>query len=269
MDLKRLCFLMAACVAINSLTADETYCECSESRFYLKLDSGVSFARELKVTAPLGFWDTSQQGYNDKIGNRPILGLGVGYEFSKLLSLDLTLSFRPQYKYRKFQIPIPGTAAPGFLGTKTREFDLDIGTLMLSGYVSGRGWDLLCWQLGDSGTIYPIIGGGIGISRVAISNFRAFGLPPVDAAIDPIPSFGSSSDYAARYCFCYQLSAGLEYRYCDAWAIGVGYRWFDLMKFKGPRFLRDPSGVALDIGPNEMRLKFAAHELYVEFKLFF
>lgn len=264
-------FGLLASLAITFLEGNENCCEHAyDSRFYLKLDSGVSFSQKLDIDAPLAFWDTAKEGYNDNVGNRPIIGLGVGYEFPKVFSTDVTFAFRPQYKYRKFQTPLPGPTTPSFLGTKTRAFDLDIATLMLSGYLSGRGCSLLTWEISAfPGAIYPIVGVGIGMSRVLISNFHASGLPPVFPAIDPTPSFGSSSDCTIRYTFTYQLMGGLEYRYCDAWGISMGYRWFEVAKFKGPRFLRDPSGTALDISPNEMRIKFAAQELFAEFKLFF
>lgn len=271
LSLKKWCLTIASCLAITFLESNESCSQnCYQCQPYIKLCSGISFSQNLDVEAPLAFWDTAQEGYNARIGNRPIIGGGLGYEFSKCFSADLTFSFRPQYKYRKFQTPIPGTTNPSFLGTKTREFDLDIATLMLSGYLSGRGFDFFCWDLGAiPGTIYPIAGGGIGMSRILISNFHASGLPSANPIIDPTPTFGSSSEYTVRYSFSYQLMGGFEYRYCDSWAISFGYRWFDLMKFKGPRFLRDPAGTALDISPNEMRLNFSAQEFFAEYKLLF
>lgn len=267
MQLKNILLLVCilSCSALNSLSSCEGDCE---GKFYLKLGSGVSFSQRLHVKALLPFWDTAQQGYNASVGTRPILGMGLGYEINPCYSLDLTLSNRPQYKYRKFQIPIPGTATPGFLGTKTRKFDLDISTLMLTGYLSGQNFGCTCWNIG-SGAIYPVFGAGVGVSRVNIYNFRATGLPSVNPVADPSAAFSSENEYTLRYVLSYQIMAGLEYRYCDQWSLSMGYRWFDVASFKASRYLRSANGSALDIGgDNMMKIKFAAQELFIEFKVF-
>lgn len=244
-----------------------SWCNPCEGRFYLKGSTGASFSNRAHIKAPIGFWDTSQQGYNSRLGTRPILGAGLGYEMTPLFAADMTLSYRPQYQYRKFQIPVPNILTPAFLGSKTREFDLDIATLMLNFYLTGRGIDYLCWSPSClQGCLYPILSGGIGVSRVNIYNFRAKGLSP--AGVDPFPAFGSENQYTVRYQFTYQLAAGLEYRQNDCWAVSAGYRWFEVNRFKGPTYLRDPTGIALDIAQFPMKIKFAAQELFLEFKLF-
>lgn len=48
---------------------------------------------------------------------------------------------------------------------------------MLSIYLNGRGIRALNWKTGDNSSVYPFIGGGIGISQLTVSNFRATGLP--------------------------------------------------------------------------------------------
>ena len=51
------------------------------------------------------------------------------------------------------------------------------------------------------------------------------------------------------YHFTYQAMAGLEFRFMECWAISAGYRWFDAGKFKGPKYVRDENGIALEAIP--------------------
>ncbi len=263
--------LVFGAASVVSLQADESseQPECSDAHFYLKIGSGASFANRAKIHAPSAEWDPAIQGYNGDLGTRPIINGGLGYEFCRTLAADILFSYRPNFKYKKFQVVIPNSNTPGLTGNKTRRFNLDVSSFMGTLYLSGHGFDPLCWNLGCiPGMIYPIIGGGIGISQMKIFNFRSTGLPSVDPASDPSPSFISDNAYTIRYRFTYQVLAGFEYRYHDRWAISAGYRWFDVRKFKGPRYIRNNVGNAVDVGHNEWRINFSANELFLELKIF-
>jgi opacity protein-like surface antigen len=271
------CILTSASVLAdqptNNKPVDKTAAESNDTKnkgkVYLKLASGASFAQKARVYASPAVWDLAEQGYNSELGTRPIIGGGIGYEFCSLLATDLIASYRPNFKYSKFQTTPASSAAAGNLGNKTRRFDLDVTSLMLSFYLNGLGLDQTHWKLGEkAGSLYPILGIGIGASQLKVFNFRSTGLPPVNPALDSSPSFGSENQYSIRYRFTYQALAGLEYRYNDRWALSTGYRWFDAGRFKGPEYIRDPNGIALDTENKEWRISFAAHELFVELKVF-
>lgn len=237
--------------------------------FYLKVGTGVSFAQKAHVNAPDALWDPANQGYNSRLGERPILAFGLGFQpYCSSFSADLTYSFRPQYKYRKFQTTVAGSTTTGNLGAKTREMDLDVSSIMLSGYWSGKGHDWLTWRLGHSkSTFCPFLGFGVGVSRITIYNFRSTGLPAPSPAEIAAPSFGSSNEYTVRTSFTYQLMGGLEYNYCDLWTLSLGYRWFDAGRYKGPSFIRTPLGTAADSSGNEWRSHFRAQEVLLELKV--
>lgn len=242
---------------------------CYPSKFYLKIGSGASFAVRATVNASPAIWDPSPNGYNSSLGTAPILLGGIGYDYCSLFSGEFSVSYRPQFEYNKFQTSQP-SSTPGFLGnTKTRRFKLDVSSAMFSAYFSGRTFDYSCWQppcIG--GHLFPVIGAGVGVSRLNIFDFRTTGLPSVLPDVNPAPGFGSDNAYTVRYRFTYQVSAGVEYNYCDTWSLSVGYRWFDAGRLNGPQYIRRPPGTALDITGNEWKMRFRANELLVEFKLF-
>jgi len=235
---------------------------------YLKIGSGASFARRAHIHASSAVWDPAVQGYNSDLGTRPIIEGGIGYEFCPLVAADILFSYRPNFKYKKFQTGINIGNVPNFLGDKTRRFNLDLSSLMGTIYLNGRGIRPLCWHLGTKakyGEIYPTIGGGVGVTQVKIFNFRSTGLPPLS---DGLKSFASENEYAIQYEFTYQVLGGFEYRFHNRWALSTGYRWFDVHKFKGPRYIRVANGDTFDAGHNEWRIKFSANELFVQLKVF-
>ncbi len=231
--------------------------------FYIKAGSGASFAREAQISAPSSVWDPAKQGYNSGLGVAPILLGGLGYD-SPWVSTDVTASYRPNYDYSKFQTPTT-TTTPGTLGETTRRFDLDVASLMLTVYLNGRGVPGLNWKTGAFSSIYPVIGGGVGSSQLSIYNFRSTGLPPV---VDGLPSFASENQSSKSYRFTYQVMGGFEFRYRDVCALSIGYRWFDVSQFNGPRYLRDADGNALDVQGDTWKIKFSANEAFLEFKVF-
>lgn len=263
-------FLLCCTLSGYFLFGDAAACKqgCRDAHFYLKIGSGASFSGKTTIHAPSAAWDPAVQGYNGHLGARPIINGGLGYEFCRMVAADILFSYRPDFKYKKFQTVLSGSSTPGQTGNKTRRFNLDVSSFMGTIYLSGQGFTPLCWRLGSvPGTVYPLIGGGIGISQMKIFNFRSTGLPTVSADTAPFPSFISDNAYTVRYRFSYQILAGFEYRYQDRWALAAGYRWFDVKQFKGPRYIRDTTGDAIDIGHNEWRINFSANELFLELKI--
>src|SRR5262249_15940456 len=126
----------------------------------------------------------------------------------------------------------------------------------------------LCCETCYPLTFYPVIGGGVGVNQLTIFNFRSIGLPPVDPLLSPAPGFAAENEFTRHYHVAYQALAGLEFRYCNNWAITMGYRWFDGGKFRGPRFFRDEIGHAADVQGDTWKIKFRANEVFLELKLY-
>ncbi|HEV2601463.1 MAG TPA: hypothetical protein VGT41_04130 [Candidatus Babeliales bacterium] len=237
-----------------------SYCEPEDYSFYVKVGSGISCSQPANIIAHNPPWNPAIQGYNSKLGNHPIASASIGCELLDALGLEVSISNRSTFKYRKFQTPTAGGAS------YTRKFDLDVTSILFCANLLGRGIPYLNWDIG-CGTIYPLVGFGLGASNLAITNFRTTGLPPSgDSA--PFASFSAENQYTLRKHFTYTILAGLEYSHDDRWAIGTGYRWFNAGSFKGPRYQRVANGSAVDVADDAWKMRFRAHEWFVEFKIF-
>lgn len=255
-------FASLSLLAITISTAADAKCCCQpqDYSFYIKVGSGVSFSESANVTASPPTWNPAVQGYNSKLGNRAIAEFGIGCELMNLVDLEINVSTRSTFKYRKFQTPVAGG------GSYTREFDLDVVPILFSLNLLGRDISCLNWDVA-CGKIYPIIGAGIGVSNLFITNFRTTGLPPSgDSA--PHASFSSENQYTHRKNFTYTALVGFEYNYNGCWAIATGYRWFDAGKFKGSRFQRVATGAAVDVAGDEWKMRFRSNEWFIELKIF-
>ncbi len=224
------------------------------------MGSGISFSETANVFAPSPTWNPAVQGYNSTLGNRAIADLSIGCQFMNSVDLEVSISARPNFKYRKFQTPVAGGSS------YTREFDLSVIPVLFSVNFLGKdipclNWDFVC------GKIYPMIGAGLGVSNLLITNFRTTGLPPTGGSA-PFASFSAENQYTLRTNFTYTVLFGMEYSRNNCWAISTGYRWFDAGKFKGPRFQRVDTGSAVDLAGEEWEMRFRANEWFIELKIF-
>lgn len=247
-------------LAITILGISKCYSQPDNYSFYIKVDSGISFSESANVVAPSPPWNPAVQGYNSKLGNCPIAGLSIGCEVFHVLDLEVGISNRSTFEYRKFQTPTTGGAS------YTRKFDLNVTPILFSANLLGRGIPYFHWNIGCS-KIYPMIGAGLGVSNLLITNYRTTGLPP-NGYSSPYESFSAENQYTLRKNFTYTLLAGFEYSYNNRWAIGTGYRWFNAGHFKGPRYQRVTSGAAVDIDGDEWKMSFKSNEWFIEFKIF-
>lgn len=247
-------------ISISEVINAKCQCQPQDYSFYINVGSGISFSESAHVDASPLTWNPAIQGYNSKLGNQAIAELSIGCELMHIMDLEVGISTRSTFKYRKFQTPIDGGES------YTREFDLDVIPILFSVNLLGRDIPCLNWAIA-CGKIYPIIGGGIGVSNLFITNYRTTGLPPSgDSA--PFASFSAENQYTLRKNFTYTALIGFEYNFNDCWAITTGYRWFDAGKFKGPRFQRVVTGGAVDVAGEEWKMHFKANEWFVEFKIF-
>lgn len=258
--MKRFFVTLALLAIIVSATAQGN-CQPQDYSFYIKVGSGVSCSESANIIAPYPPWNPAIQGYNCKLGHCPIASLSVGCEILHIVDLEASISNRSIFEYRKCQTSTTGGES------YTREFDLNVTPILFSTNLLGRGIPYCHWESCCGSTIYPMIGVGLGVSNLLITNYRTTGLPPTgDSA--PFASFSAENQYTLRKNFTYTLLAGLEYSYHDDWAIGTGYRWLNAGCFKGPRYQRVANGSAVDVACAAWKMRFRAHEWFVEFKIF-
>ena len=165
--------------------------------FYIKVDSGVSVSESANIFAPSLPWNEAIQGYNSDLGNCAIAGFSVGCELFHVLDLEVNISNRSIFEYREFQTPTTGGES------YTREFDLSVTPILFSVNLLGRGIPYLNWDIGCDGKIYPMIGAGVGVSNLLITNFRTTGLPPTGNS-SPFQSFSAENEYTLRKNFTYR-----------------------------------------------------------------
>lgn len=249
-------------LAISLSNSADAKCNChpEDYSFFVKVGSGVSFSETAHVKASPLAWNPSIQGYNSKLGNRAIVDLSIGCRYNQLVDVEVGISNRSTFKYRKFQTPVGGG------GSYTREFDLDVTTVLFSANLLGRDYECLNYDIA-CGTLYPILGAGVGVSNLLITNFRTTGLPSTGSSF-PFASFSAENQYTQHRNFTYTALIGLEYNYNNTWAISSGYRYFDAGKFKGPRYQRVSTGGAVDISGEEWKMRFRANEWFLEFSVY-
>jgi hypothetical protein len=247
-------------LAITISGTAQLCCEPEDYSFYLKIGSGISVSELANVVAVYPPWNEAVQGYNAALGNAPIASFSVGCELFEVMDLEVNISNRSVFEYNKFQTPTNGGQS------YTREFDLNVTPIIFSANLLGRGIPHLNCDLG-SGKIYPMIGAGIGVSNLLITNFRTTGLSATGDST-PYESFSGENQYTLCKNFTYTLLAGVEYSHTDRWAIGTGYRWFNAGNFNGPQYLRNANGSAVDVANDQWQMRFRANEWFIEFKIF-
>lgn len=244
----------------------EWYCQ-PQIAPYVKLTGGATFPCSLNVTAPEPVWSQAVEGFNSDFDARPMVAGAIGADIGNYAGVDLSVAYRGQFNYEKFQTPIIDGSIGPLTSTRTRHFNLDATSLMCSLYLYGTCFDCLNWQCA-SGSVYPVIGVGLGTSRLVIWDFRTTGLSPSSENNEPLLGFTAENQYYVQWRFTYQVSAGLEYR-CGSWALGLGYRWFDAGRLGGPRYFRDKVGGSFDAGSDVWKFSLRSNEVYADLRFFF
>lgn len=250
----------------------EPVSKCQSNRgFFVKIMSGASFTRNSRISAPSSFWDPAPEGYNSRLGTGPIIGGGVGYQFSEWFSADITVAHRWSYKYNKFQSGVPNPGTPAALSDKTRHFSLQSTSFMFTPRINGKGMEKLHYKFCNGGILAPFAGVGIGFALNRMNNFRTTIAPNSNTGgFNGAASIGSSS--VTKTSLAYQFETGLEYL-CNKWGFSVGYRWFDAGKFRGPNNViagtAQPGNPIVGVSVPPWRGRLRAHEVFAEITYYF
>jgi opacity protein-like surface antigen len=169
----------------------------------------------------------------DGIADTALVGVGVGYRFTPMLRMDVTLDHR-------FDARFKGVAtAPVLIGALLDRGQFQSSTLMLNAYV-----DLGTWN-----GLTPYVGAGFGVAHNVLSHHARITADGSGSITSWERIAGDSDD-----SFAWALMAGLGYEILPGLTLDVGYRFVGLRGVK-TRHYGLGSGVDMGtIGAHEARL---------------
>lgn len=234
----------------SSILASDSY------PFYVQASAGASFSMKAKFGTLDPLWDLAAEGYDARLGNVPLFGIGFGYNISPWLSTLLSTDWRGVYNYKQYQtVTQGGTVNP--LGNKTRYFDLKNTNLMLSIIANGSGIDHMYIDFNNGSMLTPFIGAGLGAAKNDLTNFHS-----VEVANPGINKSYMNSKTA--YSFAAQAMTGLTYVINKNFGVDLGYRFYYGGKFKTNDYVIDAKS---STAPWEAKL--LTNEVFVNLKYAF
>ncbi|MCL4361440.1 porin family protein [Candidatus Dependentiae bacterium] len=223
---------------ISLISPLQAYHPCIDLTYYLRAQTGASFGQCSKIKVDTIIWDPSPQGYNAELGTAPIAGLEGGINFHEWISLGASVNFRSKYKYCKFQTST-STSTPGFIGDKTRIFNLDNTSFMLNltlnRTANSYGYEFDCFKL------CPYVGFGIGWSRTTIYNFHSVRVQQITSGSFTTNQVSSIMSTFGQNHFAWDLEFGLNLTFHEDLSLSIGYRYYDAGSFRSNNFLIDTS----------------------------
>lgn len=241
MDLVRIAvaaaFVTAACPAVAAdlddlLPPAPVLDEEGPATWYLRGDIAAvrRETRDADVVAPSAIGDFTQ----DSSADSGLIGVGIGYRFSPMLRMDVTLDHRFDARFRG------AAAAPTFAGGSFLDRGrLQSTTLLLNAYM-----DLGTWN-----GLTPYLGAGVGIARNTLSRYARITSDPSGAitAWEPLAGDSDSS-------FAWALMAGLGYEVMPGLTLDVGYRFVGLGTVKTRHYSLGSGAELGQIGAHEVRV---------------
>lgn len=180
----------------------------------------------------------------------PMMRAGIGYEFNDLLRVDATVEYRGKADFSALDhysclSPCGDDDSTSWDGTNRYNAKKSEWLIMANGYV-----DLGTWS-----GITPYVGGGLGASRVTISDFRDVGYNNVLAS--PSVAYGGQH---SEWNFAWALHAGLDFDVTDRLTLDLGYSYThlgdgqsgDLTTYTGTNNINNPSKFS-DLTSHDLR----------------
>ncbi len=173
-----------------------------------------------------------------EFGQSVAIGAGVGYRFDDRFRVDLTLGWRPQFRFG-------GQADFPVAGDQSVDGDVAAWTGMVNGYV-----DLASFLPVDLGPFQPFVGAGAGVSRNRLDR-TTLSFPSIPQIV-ATPG-GTTTNFA------WMVTAGTGIRLDDGLTLEIAYRYTDFGKVESDRGAATrfrPSGAtALAIDGTEANLR--------------
>lgn len=251
--------------ATSAISNNESI-DLSQARpFFILLGGGYSYSNKTSLSVNLNQWDPAVQGYSNDLGNTVLYTAGIGYNFTPFISADIEITKRPFYSYSKYQVPAPGASTPGFAGIKTRKFDLANNSIMANFYVNGKAFNLFA-HLGNKMILQPLVGVGLGVAYNTVSDFHSV---QAASSVSGTNNVTSTMGEYTKTTFAWQAILGAEVNYVNAWAIDLGYRYFNGGTFQTNNYLTNvPSGTTTQITVSPWSGKLTANEWFIHLKYF-
>lgn len=174
----------------------------------------------------------------------PTFQAGVGYEFNDWMRADVTVQYRGKADFSALdRYETTDDADPTtFDGTNDYTGKKSEWLFMANAYV----------DLGTFSGITPYVGGGVGVSRNTISNFRDVNVPTLGV------SYGGTK---SEWHFAYAFHAGLGFEINERLTMDLGYSFLhlgdaesgDLISYDGTNAIYNPM-VFNDIRSHDFRL---------------
>lgn len=255
-NLSKLFFLLLSSAAVPA----SANCD----NMYLIAGVGGSFSRCADICTDPAFWDPAVEGYNAKLGRSEMYTVGLGYAVCPMFRGTFEASFRPSFKYCKFQTGLD-KGQINFLGDKTRIFNLSNASLMFNGYLFGGGLTpYLDWNLGCNFCAQPYIGAGVGVSYNKMRNFHSVTTEPIQTLDLTNYVIGSAMSPNTVRSFSWQFIAGFEVARTSLCSLDIGYRYFDGGKIRSNNW----TFATLETTAPAWRGKLRANEFFVNFNIF-
>ncbi len=203
------------------------------SPFYFRVEAGGSFPRCLEICANPAIWDPAQEGYNAKPDHAPLVGAGVGYNINQWLSIGASANYRGFFEYCKYQTPTDqADTTPGFLGVKTRRFDLENTSFMVDLFLNRTGSTSYYSYNFLNMCLAPYFGVSIGWARNVLYNFHSIRAERVTVGDFTTNSVNSIMPYYIKNEFAWQVALGADFMINNCLGVGLGYRYFDANCFR-------------------------------------
>lgn len=173
-----------------------------------------------------------------EFGQSVAAGGGIGYRFDERFRVDLTLGWRPQFRFR-------GQADFPVSGGQPVEGDVSTLTGMVNGYV-----DLAPFLPLDLGPFRPFVGAGAGVSRNRLDRTTLSfpGIPQI------VTTPGGTTNG-----FAWTVTAGTGIRLTQDLTLEIAYRYTDFGKVESDRGdatrLRTSGTIPLPIDGTEAKLR--------------
>ena len=151
---------------------------------------------------------------NGEFGPSVALGGGIGYRIDERFRVDLTLGWRPQFRFEgQANFPVQGG----------QPVDGDVSTLtgMVNGYL-----DLAPLLPVDLGPFQPFVGAGIGVSRNRLDR--------TTLAFPAIPQIVATPG-GTTTSFAWTATAGTGIRLGDGLTLEIAYRYTDFGRVESDR----------------------------------
>lgn len=185
------------------------------SAWYLRGDIGYKNYRNPDARFTAGGFPGSGKFTNEKMKDAAVFGGGVGYKFNEHFRSDVTVDYETRAKFKGDLLSNTGCGAAKCGSHDTAK--IDAWTFFWNGYI----------DIANFHGFTPYVGGGIGVARLDISNYRTTGFSGCGGKC-PTDSYAGDD----KWNFAWNLQAGASFNVTDNLLLDANYRFVDLGQAK-------------------------------------